>query len=93
MLGGVLTGDIDKDVRLAAARALGHTKHPTAVAALGDVLEDDDPAMQVRAVKSLRKITGEDLGNDVNRWRQYVKRELPQPDNPTSIAERLRRLF
>jgi HEAT repeat protein len=93
LLGGVLSADVDKDVRLAAARALGHTKHPTAVAALGEMLEDSDPAMQVRAVKSLRKITGEDLGNDVNRWRQYVKGQLPQPDNPTSIAERFRRLF
>ena len=93
VLGGVLRSDIDTDVRLAAARALGQTKHPAAVAALGEVLEDRDPAMQYRAVKSLRKITGEDFGNDVNQWRQYVRGDLPKPPRPISIAERLRRMF
>lgn len=92
LLGGVLGGDVDRDVRLAAARALGHAKDPAAVAALGEVLQDKDPAMQYRAVLSLRKITGKNLGNDVNRWREYVKSGPPKPAESISIAERLRRM-
>jgi HEAT repeat protein len=93
VLAGVLGGDVNVDVRLAAARALGHVKDPQAVAALGEVLEDKDPAMQYRAVKSLRQITGEDFNNDVNRWRQYVQSGLPQPAQPVTLADRLRGLF
>ena len=93
LLGRALTEDADVDVRLAAVRALGRTKDPAAVAALGPALGDADPAMQYRAVESLRQITGEDFGNDVGRWQQYVRGELPQPARPVSIAERLRRLF
>jgi HEAT repeat protein len=73
MLVGVLNGDIEHDVRMAAARALGQSHEQVAVMALGNALDDKDPAMQYRAVISLRQITGQDLGNDVNKWREYVK--------------------
>jgi len=85
--------DKNVDVRLAAARALGHSKEQLAVTALGEALEDKDPAMQYRAVLSLREVTGEDFDNDVNRWRQYVSGEHPRPAKPISIAERFRQLF
>jgi hypothetical protein len=57
---------------------------------LGEALADTDPAMQYRAVLSLKQITGKDLGDDVHRWQQYVKGELPEEP---SWAERIRRLF
>ncbi len=91
ILSGALRSDVDADVRLAAAKALGETKGPEAVAALGEALGDSDPAMQYRAVLSLQRVTGKNLGNDVNRWQQYVKGELPEPT--PSLAERIRRLF
>ncbi len=90
LLAGALDGDVDTDVRLAAARALGASKDPVAVAALGRALEDRDPAMQYRAVLSLRKSTGKTFGYDVNRWRQYVAGEVPEPTGSPSLAERLR---
>ena len=93
LLGGILGGDIDTDVRLAAARALAGSKDPVAVAALGQALEDRDPAIQYRAVLSLREVTGENFGNDVDRWRQYAAGEVPDPARSLSIAERLRRMF
>jgi len=93
VLGRVLAEDADVDVRLTAAWALGQSKEPTAVAALEPALADQDPAMQYRAVLSLRKITGQNLGNDVSRWQQYVRGETPKPAEPISIAERLRQLF
>ena len=86
-----LRSDVDIDVRLAAAKALGETRNSAAVEALGEALEDSDPAMQYRAVLSLQQATGKDLGNDVYRWQQYVKGEIPEP-KPT-LAESLRRMF
>jgi HEAT repeat protein len=91
LLAETLRSDVDTDVRLAAAKALGETNRREAVPALGEALSDSDPAMQYRAVLSLRKVTGKDLGNDVDRWRKYVKGELPEPT--PSLAEHLRRLF
>jgi HEAT repeat protein len=91
LLAEVLQGDVDADVRLAAAKALGETKRPEATAPLGAALVDADPAMQYRAVLSLQQATGKDLGNDVERWRQYVKGETPEP--APSIGERFRHIF
>jgi HEAT repeat protein len=91
LLSDALRTDVDADVRLAAAKALGESKNKEAVAALGEALNDSDPAMQYRAVLSLRQVTGKDLGNDVTRWQQYVKGELPEPT--PSLAERIRQMF
>jgi HEAT repeat protein len=87
VLAEILGSDTDQDVRLAAAEALGKTRDPKAIAALGLALEDRDPAMQYRAVTSLRKIAPKDLGNDAEKWRQYVKSETPG-ETPGSVADR-----
>jgi HEAT repeat protein len=91
LLAEALQSDVDADVRLAAAKALGETKNPAATASLGEALNDADPAMQYQAVLSLKKATGKDLGNDVERWQRYVKGEPPGPG--PSLAERIRSLF
>jgi HEAT repeat protein len=93
LLSGALAGDLDHDVRLAAVTALGESGDTAAVAALGQALDDRDPAMQYRAVQSLRKITKADLDNDVGQWRQYVRGELPATSEPVSVVERFWRLF
>lgn len=89
----VLSSDMDTDVRLTALKALGETGDAGAVAALGEALEERDPATQYQAMQSLRKVTSEDFGNDVGRWRQYVKGEVPDPAKPVSVAERFRAWF
>ncbi len=91
LLVGVMTQDTEHDVRMAAARALGTLGDRRAVASLGLALEDENPAMQRRAVESLKTITGEDLGNDVNAWASYIKAGAPQRE--ISVAQRLRRLL
>jgi HEAT repeat protein len=90
LLTEALRSDVETDVRLAAARALGDCKTPEAVAPLGEALSDANPAMQYRAMLSLQRVTGKDLGDDVARWQQYVKGQEPAPP---SLAERFRRLF
>ena len=94
ILVGILNADIEHDVRVAAARALAHTHERIAVTALGSALEDHDPAMQYIAVLSLREITGQDLGNNVDTWRESIASGKLQPVQPnTSVAERLRQTF
>lgn len=92
LLAEALRADADADVRLAAAKALGETKNAAAVAPLGEALADPDPAMQYRAMLSLKQTSGKDLGDSVERWQQYVKGELKDAPTP-SLAERFRSLF
>jgi hypothetical protein len=82
--------DLEPEVRMSAAKALGQTHDTSAVAVLGAALSDEDPAMQYLAVQSLKQISGKDFGNDVNLWRQYARGESPPEP---SLAERVRRLF
>jgi len=92
---GVLAGDVDVDVRLAAVKGLGETKNrePATLAALGTALDDRNPAMQYQAVSALRRISPQDLGNDVQQWRAYVKGEPPVSAQPVSLSERMPNLF
>ncbi|MCE9545984.1 MAG: HEAT repeat domain-containing protein [Planctomycetia bacterium] len=79
-LGIALSKDKNIDVRLAAASALGELHEPGVPQALAVALEDrQDPALQYRAVASLRTVTKQDLGNDVVAWRQYVQNSATQP--------------
>jgi len=89
VLEGVVASDSDCDVRMAAVRALGHSKDKIAVRALGPVLDDPDPAMRHCAMVALHETTGKDIGTDppdVAEWRQYIKSgEVTSP----SLARRL----
>ena len=91
MLGESLRGDVDVDVRLAAVNALGATRNQAAADSLGEALEDADPAIQYRAALALEHVTGKDFDGNVQRWRQYVKGEVPEPQ--PSLADHFRRLF
>ena len=83
--------DTDIDVRLEAVRMLGVVKDEAAIPALARALEDPDPAVQYRAVASLKKVSGRDLGDDVNRWRAWVTDPASEPD--WSVAETFRKIF
>lgn len=84
--------DAELDVRLRALKMLGELKDKQAIPVLARALEDADPAVQYRAVASLKKVSGRDLGNDVNVWRQWaVDPEAHKAE--WSIAEGFRRLF
>ena len=75
------------DVRLAAGRSLGKAEGPEVVKALAAGLEDPSPAIQYRAVASLRETTGKDFGDDANAWREFVGGGEPKE---ISTARRLK---
>jgi hypothetical protein len=87
-LSSVLQGESNIDVRMAAAKALGETKQAEAVKPLADVLADNDPAIQRRAMESLKNVSGKDYGYNVQSWRQYASGG-PQVPKERSVAERL----
>jgi HEAT repeat protein len=89
-LGQAAKGDPDLDVRLAAMRALGEFRNPSSVPYLAAGLHDTDPAVQLAAVESLQRASGEDLGNDVSAWRTWVASRQIAPSSPTSLAGRPR---
>lgn len=93
LLASAAQKDQDKDVRLAAVRALGKSKSPAAVGALGGLLDDGDPAVRYATIGSLRQVTGQDLGDQVEPWRQYVRGEGPPTTKAPSLAERWRNMF
>ncbi|MFM8734805.1 MAG: HEAT repeat domain-containing protein [Pirellulales bacterium] len=92
MLASRYRSDREIDVRLRALRELGQLGDKEAVPVLAKALEDPDPAVQYRAVAALKQVSGRDLGDDVNRWREWAA----DPDGSTaewSIAEGFRQLF
>lgn len=84
--------DQDLDVRLRALRELGNLKDGAAIPVLARALEDPDPAVQYRAVAALKKVSGRDLGDDVNKWRAWAA-DPGEAAEPWSIAEAFRSLF
>lgn len=84
--------DTELDVRMRALRELGTLGDKQAIPVLARALEDSDPAVQYRAVAALKQVSGRDLGNDVNKWREWAA----DPDGSAaewSIAEAWRKLF
>lgn len=84
----ILETDGELDVRLSAVDALGQIDSPETIAALALALDDRDPAIQYAGVQALKAASGQDFGNDVRSWQQYVSGETPQAQPPVSIAER-----
>jgi hypothetical protein len=77
MLGQTLRSDKSKDVRIAAARALGKLG-PDVVPVLSVALDDPDPALQYRTMQSLRQVSGKDFGDDVAAWREFTRGGAPK---------------
>ena len=84
----VAATDDDIDVRMAAVDALGNFKSTDAVKGIAVGLKDRDPAMNFAAMNAMKGASGEDLGNDVQAWRQYASRVTGVSDSATAVAAR-----
>jgi HEAT repeat protein len=94
VLADTLASDTDIDIRLAATEALGKFRDPAAVRPLSVALEDTDPALQYRAVESLREITGREFGSDLDAWRRFARGEVvDSPPEPSLVDRWLPRWF
>lgn len=91
LLAARYSADREIDVRLRALRELGQLGDKGAIPVLARALEDPDPAVQYRAVVALRRVSGRDLGDDVNAWRAWAAD--PEGGPEWSIAEGFRSLF
>lgn len=92
LLAARVDADTDMDVRLEALRKLGSLGDDAAVPALARALEDPDPAIQYRAVGALKRVSGRDLGDDVNAWRAWAA-DPNAKGTEWTIAEGVRQLF
>ncbi len=72
ILNQILRSETNRDVRMAAIRALGQFSGNDAIVGLQSVLVDSDPAIQVLAMDSLASATGADLGKNVVAWQDYL---------------------
>jgi len=92
-LARILGSDSDLDVRLAAADELKAYRDPKALQALGLVLGENNPALQYRAIASLKQNTGRDLGNNVDAWRQSLQDGNLAPAQNENVVQKLRSWF
>lgn len=92
VLARAVSSDSDLDVRLAATTELAEFQEQQALEALAVALNDKDPALQHRAVQSLKSVSGQDYGDNVPAWRDFVEGRSPALPEPPTIAERLRSL-
>ena len=89
VLADMLASDSDKDVRMAAAGALGQVARTDRGAGIGRrCWTIKIRPCSIAAMVSLQTSTGKDLGTDVDRWRQYVKTGEVRDDR--SLAQNLR---
>lgn len=95
LLTEAVASDSNIDVRLAATRALGSlsSDDPHALEGLKIAVSDSDPAMQYRAVEALKRHTGQDYGNDVLAWREYLKTGVAPEAPAWSVAELWQKWF
>ncbi len=72
MLIQMLRDDADTNVRIGAASALGQFSGSQVTSALATVIDDPNPAMQLRAAESLAAVTGENHGRDIQAWQKFL---------------------
>lgn len=66
--------DRSYEVRASCAYALGKIKDKTTLPALVNALSDEYQQVRVRALDSLRNITGKDFGEDKTAWQTYISK-------------------
>lgn len=79
MLLSMAQADESSSVRQAAIRSLAAFNEPEVLSALGNLLDDNSPAIVYNVAQSLSQMTGEKYGGDVESWKQYLNTTQPSP--------------
>ncbi|MDA7951835.1 MAG: HEAT repeat domain-containing protein [Pirellulaceae bacterium] len=82
-LATILGSDSNNDVRVQAAKSLGKLRNQQSIEALALALDDPDPALQYRAIESLKTITGQQT-NSVKDWKNYAQSGQLTPTQQTA---------
>ncbi len=82
----VMTVDSLEDCRIAAIEGLGELKSrdPRILEMLIDGMENDDPAIRLASLTSLKQITGKNAGVETAAWRKELKPLLEAPNSVVS---------
>jgi hypothetical protein len=77
-LSRVMAADSSGECRIAAIEALGELREsdPRVEQMLVDGMKNEDPAIRLAALRSLRSLTGKDLGVDPEPWAEHVEARL-----------------
>jgi HEAT repeat protein len=88
LLARIMTVDKLEDCRIAAIEGLGLLKANDAriYGILLDGMENDDPAIRLECLRSLRAITGKDLGIEPAAWRRGLEPLLKEMSTATSTT-------
>ncbi len=73
-----IRSDEDTDVQAAALRALGNFQGQDSFNELRKALESRDPVVQYAGIQGLRKMTGEDWGEDPETWISGLEGKEPE---------------
>lgn len=76
MLHGMLSSE-NRHMRFRVAEALAHSKDPASVDALIGALKDQDSSVKSSAARSLKRITGQDFGEDAGKWQEWRAKNKP----------------
>jgi HEAT repeat protein len=88
LLARIMTVDKLEDCRIAAIEGLGILKAKDAriYGILFDGMENDDPAIRLECLRSLRAMTGKDFGIDPAAWRRGLEPLLREMSNAASTT-------
>jgi HEAT repeat protein len=82
-------GAEDRDVKLAAVRALGQCRQPESVAALAEILkaevDNKDTAIIGRTHEGLMRLTGKKLPADPQLWSEAIQAGIVLAPEPTKL--------
>lgn len=90
LLARVMAADTNPDCRLAAIEGLGQIKDPDprAYVVLVEGMESDDPAVRLASVRSLRSMTGQDLGVSPEPWREFARSRMAAVEGSAETVAR-----
>jgi HEAT repeat protein len=87
-LARIMNTDPLEDSRIAAIEGIGalKAKDPRIYHVLIEGMEHEDPAIRLESYRSLRQITGKDLGPQPEAWRRELEPQLAKAEIPAATT-------